>query len=89
MLLCLSGNKPDMPYKPDNLRLIALLYRAGKNTRSQYPNGISARRTAIPARYDSFSAAPTYISGMTGYTKLALQYRSGTVRSSVKKNSNA
>ena len=26
-LLCLSGNKPDMPDKPNNLRIVALQYR--------------------------------------------------------------
>ena len=36
----------------------AEISRVGENAHGQYPNGISARRTAIPARYDSFSAAP-------------------------------
>ena len=36
----------------------AKISRAGKKARSQYPTGKSSRRTAIPARYDSFSAAP-------------------------------
>ena len=71
----------------------AQISRAGKNKRGQYAWGKSSRRTAIPARYDSFSAAPrrarrrygagaqpaaapTNLSGMTGYTKLALRYPS-------------
>ena len=53
---------------------------AGKKRARQYPNGKkSAAHCLLIGLIGLISliscAAPTYISGMTGYTKLALRYR--------------
>ena len=58
----------------------AEISRVGKKRAQSVPVGKISRRTAIPARYDSFSAAPTNLSGMTGCTKLARHCRDGKKR---------
>ena len=63
----------------------AKISRVGENSAQSVPIGKSARRTiSVPIRTTALRR-PHGQSGMTGYTKLALQYRQSTVRSGVKK----